>query len=146
VENAIKGIYIEKDKLDYLLLLTDIQMTELNKARAAAATPFDKVWYEYLYIQRKNYGLDFQDLLNFMLYILIEDKDKRTKWQERLMYIMIDEFQDVDTKELAIAKILSGYHKNLFIVGDPDQTIYEWRRARVERLFYYCFSEIRMLQ
>jgi DNA helicase-2/ATP-dependent DNA helicase PcrA len=98
---------------------------------------FDKVWYDYLYIQRKNYGLDFQDLLNFTLYILINDVEKKEKWQERLEYIMIDEFQDVDTKELAIAKILSDYHKNLFIVGDPDQTIYEWRRARVETILEF---------
>jgi len=137
VEETMKKIWIIKDKLDYLPLLTDINMTELNKKRSSADTLFDKVWFEYLYIQRKNYGLDFQDLLNFMLYILINDNDKKIKWQERLCYIMIDEVQDVDTKELAIAKILSAYHKNLFVVGDPDQTIYEWRRARVETILEF---------
>ena len=137
VEQAIKGIYQEKDKLDYVPYLIDISMTELNKARQAASTLFDKVWFEYLYLQRKNYGLDFQDLLNFMLHILINDKEKKDKWQQRLEYIMIDEFQDVSTKELAIAQILSDYHKNLFIVGDPDQTLYEWRRARVETILEF---------
>ena len=137
VEQAIKGIFEKKDTLDYIPYLVDTGMTALNNARATAATLFDKVWYEYLYLQRKNYGLDFQDLLNFTLHILINDKDDKAKWQNRLEYIMIDEFQDVSTKELAIAKILSDYHKNLFIVGDPDQTIYEWRRARVETILEF---------
>ena len=137
VEQAIKGINIEKDKLDYIPFLIDVSMAELNRARQSAATVFDKVWYEYLYLQRKNYGLDFQDLLNFTLYILLNDKEDKRKWQNRLEYIMIDEFQDVDTKEFSIAKVLSGYHKNLFIVGDPDQTIYEWRRARVETILEF---------
>ena len=137
VDQAIKGIYLKKDKLEYLPLLVDINMKMLNEARASADTYFDKVWYEYLYIQRKNYGLDFQDLMNFTLYILINDRVKKEKWQERLEYIMIDEFQDVDSKELSIATILSDYHKNLFIVGDPDQTVYEWRRARVETILEF---------
>ena len=137
VEQAIKGIYLVKDKLEYVPYLINTNMTELNKARQEANTLFDKVLYEYLYLQRKNFGLDFQDLLNFMLYILINDEEKKIKWQERLEYIQIDEFQDVSTKELAIAKILCGYHKNLFIVGDPDQTLYEWRRARVETILEF---------
>ncbi|MCL2126279.1 MAG: UvrD-helicase domain-containing protein [Oscillospiraceae bacterium] len=137
VEQAIKGIYIKKDKLDYIPLLADVSMAGLNAARNSAATLFDKVWFEYLYLQRKNYGLDFQDLLNFTLYILLNDKEDKKKWQSRLEYIMIDEFQDVDTKEFSIAKLLSSYHKNLFIVGDPDQTIYEWRRARVETILEF---------
>ena len=137
VEDTMKRIWTMKDKLDYLPMLTDVKMTELSNKRVSADSLFNKVWFEYLYIQRKNYGLDFQDLLNFMLYILINDSDKKKKWQERLNYIMVDEVQDVDTKELAIAKILSAYHKNLFVVGDPDQTIYEWRRARVETILEF---------
>ena len=137
VEQAIKGIYLVKDKLDYVPYLIDTSMKELNKARREATTLFDKVLYEYFYLQRKNYGLDFQDLLNFMLYTLINDSDKKQKWQERLEYIMIDEYQDVSSKEFAIAKILAGYHKNLFVVGDPDQTLYEWRRARVENILEF---------
>ena len=137
IDQAIKGIYHEKDKLDYVRYLIGISMSELNTARQSAATLFEKVWFEYLYLQRKNYGLDFQDLLNFTLYILINDKTKKEKWQQRLEYIMIDEFQDVSTKEFAIAQILSDYHKNLFIVGDPDQTLYEWRRARVETILEF---------
>ena len=88
--------------------------------------------YRYFYEQRKCYGLDFDDLVYFALYILEQDKTTREKWQQRLEYIMVDEFQDIDKDQYALADILSGYHKNLFVVGDPDQTIYTWRGADVK--------------
>ena len=98
----------------------------------AASTLKDKVMYRYFYEQRKCYGLDFDDLVYFTLYILEHDRDTREKWQQRLEYIMVDEFQDIDKDQYALADILSGYHKNLFVVGDPDQTIYTWRGADVK--------------
>ena len=134
VEDVLRYIMCKKDTLDYVPLLIDVNMTELNKNRETVIDLFDKVWFEYLYTQRKMYGLDYQDLLNLTLYILKTDPEKREKWQKRLEYIMIDEFQDVSFKELTIALFLCEYHKNLFIVGDPDQTIYEWRRAKVETI------------
>ncbi len=97
-----------------------------------ASTLKDKVMYRYFYEQRKCYGLDFDDLVYFVLYILEQDKYTREKWQNRLEYIMVDEFQDIDKDQYALADILSGYHKNLFVVGDPDQTIYTWRGADVK--------------
>ena len=98
----------------------------------SATTLKDRVLYRYFYEQRKCYGLDFDDLVYFTLYILEHDKETREKWQRRLEYIMVDEFQDIDKDQYALADILSGYHKNLFVVGDPDQTIYTWRGADVK--------------
>ena len=45
---------------------------------------------------------------------------------------MVDEFQDIDKDQYTLTDILSGYHHNLFVVGDPDQTIYTWRGADVK--------------
>lgn len=104
----------------------------LRHLSEAATTLKDKVLYRYFYEQRKCYGLDFDDLVYFALYILEHDRNVREKWQQRLEYIMVDEFQDVDKDQYALADILSGYHKNLFVVGDPDQTIYTWRGADVK--------------
>ncbi|MEE3453973.1 ATP-dependent helicase, partial [Dialister sp.] len=56
------------------------------------------------------------------------------KWQKRLEYIMIDEFQDIDPLQYKLMKALCGYHNNLFVVGDPDQTIYTWRGANIRYL------------
>lgn len=105
---------------------------KLRQLSDAATTLKDKVMYRYFYEQRKCYGLDFDDLVYFTLYILQQDQQIREKWQKRLEYIMVDEFQDIDKDQYALADILSGYHKNLFVVGDPDQTIYTWRGADVK--------------
>ena len=56
----------------------------------------------------------------------------REKWQDRFEYIQVDEFQDVSKTEFDLVHILASKHKNLFIVGDPDQTIYSWRGAQVD--------------
>lgn len=105
---------------------------KLRRLSEEATTLKDKVMYRYFYEQRKCYGLDFDDLVYFVLYILEHDMDVREKWQQRLEYIMVDEFQDIDKDQYALADILSGYHRNLFVVGDPDQTIYTWRGADVK--------------
>lgn len=105
---------------------------KLHGLSDAASSLKDKVLYRYFYEQRKCYGLDFDDLVYFTLYILQHDDMIRKKWQRRLEYIMVDEFQDIDKDQYELADILSGYHKNLFVVGDPDQTIYTWRGADVK--------------
>lgn len=93
-----------------------------------------QIFLRYLYEQKKNYGLDFNDLINFTAYILENFPDVREKWQARMEYVLVDEFQDVSEKQYKIARILSEKHGNLFIVGDSDQTIYSWRGSHV-RLF-----------
>ncbi len=104
----------------------------LRQLSQEATSLKDKVMYRYFYEQRKCYGLDFDDLVYFVLHILNQDKKTREKWQRRLEYVMVDEFQDIDKDQYELADILSGYHKNLFVLGDPDQTIYTWRGADVK--------------
>ena len=105
---------------------------KLQHLSEKATTIKDKVMYRYFWEQRKCYGLDFDDLVYFALHILEQDQDTREKWQKRLEYVMVDEFQDVDKDQYALADILSSYHRNLLVVGDPDQTIYTWRGADVK--------------
>jgi len=116
----------------YIELLSDASLHKLSEYRAKENDLPNKVFFEYLYHQRKNFGFDFTDLIQFALHILGIDADVRDKWQKRLEYIMVDEFQDVNGPQYALAEILSDYHKNLFVVGDPDQTIYTWRGARID--------------
>ncbi|GHV37710.1 DNA helicase [Synergistales bacterium] len=94
----------------------------------------EEIFLRYIYEQKKCFGLDFNDLINFAVYILSNFKEIRQKWQSRMQYVMVDEFQDVSERQYKIARVLSGRHGNLFIVGDPDQTIYSWRGSHV-RLF-----------
>lgn len=97
----------------------------------------EKIFYGYIFEQKKNYGIDFDDILNFSLFILENFDEIRKKWQKRLMYIMVDEFQDVNNLQYRLVTLLSEYHKNLFIVGDPDQTIYSWRGANVNYILNF---------
>ena len=132
IKDAVDHIGWRKGGRGYVKTLIDPNLNHLLDLAQSATTLKDKVMYRYFYEQRKCYGLDFDDLVYFALYILEHDRATREKWQHRLEYIMVDEFQDIDKDQYALADILSGYHKNLFVVGDPDQTIYTWRGADVK--------------
>ena len=111
------------------MTLDEIHQKYLDSTRAD-----DIIFYGYLYQEKKCFGLDYNDLLKFVLYIFQTNDTIRQKWQERLEYIMIDEFQDIDFIQYELMKALCPYHNNLFVVGDPDQTIYTWRGADIRYL------------
>lgn len=94
----------------------------------------DQIIEDYMQRQKAIYSLDFTDLMSYALYLLINDEEVRNKWQERLNYIMVDEFQDSSSTEMKLIDILSARYQNLMIVGDPDQNIYEWRGSDVKLL------------
>lgn len=83
----------------------------------------------FLKKQKQIYGLDFDDLISFTFSIFNSFPEVAQKWAEQLYYIEVDEFQDSSKRELRLIKTLCSAHKNLFVVGDPDQNIYEWRGA-----------------
>ena len=126
-----------KNEMQHIAYLADISNDRLLADYEKASDIPEKVFLGYLYEQKKVYGLDYADLITIALHILRTDVEKCRKWQERMMYVMVDEFQDVSGNQYALAEILSGYHRNLFIVGDPDQTIYTWRGARIEYILEF---------
>ncbi len=119
---------------DYYLDLISLPLEQLYEKYLKARQPEDIIFYGYLYQQKKNFGLDYNDLIILTLHIFDADAQIAQKWQEKLEYIMIDEFQDIDALQYRLMKVLSAWHKNLFVVGDPDQTIYSWRGANVRYL------------
>ncbi|MBR4425610.1 MAG: UvrD-helicase domain-containing protein [Oscillospiraceae bacterium] len=129
---------IEMQKLyqrpDYYLDLIDLSLEALRTRYAQARGARDIIFSGYLYQQKKCFGLDYNDLIKLTLYLFQRDADIRLKWQRRLEYILIDEFQDIDALQYELMDALCAYHKNLFLVGDPDQTIYTWRGANVKYL------------
>jgi len=126
-----------KNEMQHIAYLADISNDRLLADYENTSDIPEKVFLGYLYEQKKVYGLDYDDLITIALHILRTDAEKCRKWQERMMYVMVDEFQDVSGNQYALAEILSGYHRNLFIVGDPDQTIYTWRGARIEYILNF---------
>ena len=129
---------IEMQKLverpEYYRDMLSLSLEELYKKYWAATKPHDIIFYGYLYQEKKCFGVDYNDLLVFVLYIFARNPEIRLKWQQRLEYIMVDEYQDIDAIQYQLMEVLAAYHKNLFVVGDPDQTIYTWRGANVRYL------------
>lgn len=120
----------------YLDMIADgpESLNALREKYLSATETKDIIFYGYLYQEKKCFGLDYNDLIIFSLYIFRKHEEIRLKWQERIEYIMIDEFQDIDQLQYDLMTVLCGYHGNLFVVGDPDQTIYTWRGANVKFL------------
>ncbi|MEQ8235447.1 MAG: UvrD-helicase domain-containing protein [Syntrophomonadaceae bacterium] len=127
----IRKIYKEPDYYEDMIALP---LEKLQQKYLKADKAEDIIFYGYLYQEKKCFGLDYNDLIKYVLYIFNIAEDIRLKWQKRLEYIMIDEYQDIDELQYRLMKVLCGYHQNLFIVGDPDQTIYTWRGANVRYL------------
>ena len=95
------------------------------------------IFVQMLLKQRKFFALDFDDLEFFTLYILKNFPDCRKKWQEKLQYVMVDEVQDCNAHDWELFQTLSDHYGNLFVVGDSDQSIYEWRGAQPELFIHY---------
>ena len=115
---------------DMIRLSAEVLHEKYEQAEAVE----DIIFYGYLYQEKKCFALDYNDLIKFTLHIFALDERVKLKWQKRLEYIMIDEFQDIDSLQYELMEVLCAYHGNLFVVGDPDQTIYTWRGANVRYL------------
>ena len=126
------------ERPDYYLDLISLPLTELKQKYLDARKVDDIIFYGYLYQQKKCFGLDYNDLIIVTLHIFDHFPDIARKWQQRLEYVMIDEFQDIDALQIALMEKLVEYHRNLFVVGDPDQTIYTWRGADVRYLLDFA--------
>jgi superfamily I DNA/RNA helicase len=79
-------------------------------------------------------ALDFDDLVRRALALLRSDAVVLAEWQRRCANLLVDEVQDVDRSQLELALLLAGRQRNIFLVGDDDQTIYAWRLADVRRV------------
>ena len=140
----IRKLYKEPEYYQDMITMSIDQIYE--KYMQATETS-EIIFYGYLYKEKKCFGLDYNDLIKFTLYIFENNEEIKQKWQKRLEYIMIDEFQDIDDLQYRLMCVLCGYHKNLFIVGDPDQTIYTWRGANVKYLldFHRNFPDVQTI-
>lgn len=91
-------------------------------------------YHEYLYQHRL---IDFEDMLVYTWELFKERKDILGAWQKKYQYILIDEFQDINQIQFEIVKLLAGERRNLFAVGDDDQSIYRFRGARPELMLRF---------
>ncbi|MFY9884613.1 MAG: DUF3553 domain-containing protein [Candidatus Cybelea sp.] len=131
------------DDLDYdeRHLSASACLAEIDKAKNALIWPeqyaqsqtsfagerIANVYTEYQRRLSESNSLDFDDLIVRTIDLLERDKDTREKYQHRFEYILVDEYQDVNAAQYRLIALLAGYHGNVTVVGDDDQSIYSWR-------------------
>jgi DNA helicase II / ATP-dependent DNA helicase PcrA len=96
-----------------------------------------KVWELYEKTLRKDQAMDFDDLLLRAVELLRKNPDLCDRYQKRWTHIHIDEYQDTNAVQEELAELLVGPKKNMCVVGDPDQTIYGWRGAKIENILHF---------
>ena len=97
----------------------------------------DLILEAYTYYEntlKSNNALDFDDLLIKTVELFETSKATLEKYSSRFRYINVDEFQDTNSIQLKLVLLLSSYHKNVFVVGDEDQSIYSWRGAEIRNI------------
>jgi len=140
----IRKVFKDPSYYEHMIALP---LAGLRQKYLDAVETDDIIFWGYLYQQKKCFGLDYNDLINYVLHLFRISDEIRIKWQQRLEYIMIDEYQDIDNLQYRLMKVLCAYHNNLFIVGDPDQTIYTWRGASVRYILDFAeeFTAVRTI-
>ncbi len=108
---------------------------------------FAVIYHEYDKYLRNHNKLDFDDMLVFTYELFDERPDILKLWQDKFQYILIDEFQDINRIQYKIMKQLAGSRKNIFIVGDDDQSVYSFRGASpdIMKEFTRDYSEMEMV-
>lgn len=96
-----------------------------------------KIYYEYEKILKRNNTLDFDDLLKKPVELFNSNKEVLEKYQDKFKYILIDEYQDTNEVQYKLVKLLSKKYSNLFVVGDPSQSIYAFRGANYQNILNF---------
>jgi ATP-dependent DNA helicase Rep len=108
------------------------------QAKAAAQGEQDQLFafcYEMYQAQMKAYNaLDFDDLIQMPVRLLRDNQEVRERWQSKIRYLLVDEYQDTNTSQYELIKLLVGERARLTVVGDDDQSIYSWRGAKPQNL------------
>ena len=141
--NIDTKIYKERSFLAAISSAKDelISPAEVMK-RALVSADFAKrkqaeVYQEYQEALRKNNALDFDDLIMKTVELLQTDGEVLASYQERFRYIMVDEYQDTNTAQFELIRLLAGKYKNLCVVGDDDQSIYKFRGANIYNILNF---------
>ena len=107
-----------------------------------------EVYGEYERQLRANNALDFDDLLLKTVQLFQTQKEVLDYYQERFRYIMVDEYQDTNTVQFELVRLLAGKYRNLCVVGDDDQSIYKFRGANIQNIlnFEKVFPDARVIK
>lgn len=147
IKNIIKEYNIEEKNFPYRMLISVI-----SKCKEAQHSPEDyrkiqeknshtetiyRVYKRYEEVLKKNNAMDFDDLLLNTVRLFRENEETLSKYRKRFRYVMVDEYQDTNRIQYRLIKMLAEEHKNLCVVGDDDQCIYQWRGADISNILNF---------
>jgi DNA helicase-2/ATP-dependent DNA helicase PcrA len=114
--------------------LVDAAMEKMEKLKAAVAS-FDT----YQELMKSHSRYDFDDMINWVITAFKENKNLLAQYQEKYLYLLVDEFQDTSGTQNELVQLLVNYwdQPNLFVVGDDDQSIFRFQGANVENMLHY---------
>jgi len=96
-----------------------------------------RVYERYQQSLTRSHGVDFDDLLMRTVQLFNDHPKVLSKYQSRYLHILVDEFQDTNVTQYTLIKQLTGKHRNVCVVGDPDQSIYSWRFADLRNILSF---------
>lgn len=140
--NIDTKIYKERNLLSAISKAKDELVTPTEFTLQAAAGDYarkrqSEVYREYQEALHKNNALDFDDLIVKTVELFQTDPEVLNYYQERFRYIMVDEYQDTNTAQFELIRLLAGKYKNLCVVGDDDQSIYKFRGANIYNILNF---------
>ena len=106
----------------------------LSRAHDAREERFAVIYQHYADYLRAYNALDFDDLILLPVLLFRSRLEVLEKWQRRIRYLLVDEYQDTNLSQYELVQLLVGHRQSLTVVGDDDQSIYAWRGARPENL------------
>ncbi|MDO9629921.1 MAG: UvrD-helicase domain-containing protein [Acholeplasmataceae bacterium] len=132
IQDQIKDMGLDSKMFSIKLLKNLFSLYKCRRMDEFEKTDDEKIYKRYQQYLKDNQLLDFDDLLLYTLELLEDYKTVRDFYQNHFKHVLVDEFQDTDSIQYNILKILGIVHKNVFVVGDPDQSIYSFRGANYE--------------
>ena len=128
--------------------LISVREYELDAANDFGKAVYAKAYREYQETLQKNNALDFDDLIVKTVELFKNCPEILDSYQERFQYIMVDEYQDTNTAQFELVKLLAQKHRNLCVVGDDDQSIYKFRGANIRNIldFEKYFPEAKVIK
>ncbi|KFZ31140.1 ATP-dependent DNA helicase Rep [Pseudidiomarina salinarum] len=113
-------------------------MLQPDQALAQASLPDEQLFAEFYRRYQQNMracnALDFDDLILLPTLLLSQNQEARERWQKKFRYLLVDEYQDTNTSQYQLVKLLVGERGRFTVVGDDDQSIYSWRGAQPQNL------------
>lgn len=106
----------------------------LARATDAQSISFANFYQQYAQQLRAYNALDFDDLIMVPTLLFASNEQVRQKWQQKIQYLLVDEYQDTNTSQYELVKWLVGERQRFTVVGDDDQSIYSWRGAKPQNL------------